>query len=168
MKVRLMRRLERLLKKCRKLKEPGAGTAQEYNDNLRQLGYQLLELYIKGKISIEDDIIQIAAEADQLNISGFIKEAGKYFSYKKNNGENAKFSEAIASCLMDFYNIVVESDNGYHVSYYYYRGDNKPQGVPGALSDLILKLFGICYEYEIDIETVMTEKYELCKKNYLN
>ncbi len=152
------------MNKCRKLREPGAGTAQEYNDSLRQLGYHMLELYLQGKVSVEDDILHAAAAADQLNISGFIKEAGKYFIYKKDTEEETKFTEAIASCLTDLYNIFVESENGYHVSYYYYRGDNKPQGVPGALSDLMLKIIGICYEYEIDIETVMIEKYELCKK----
>lgn len=162
-----MRRLERLLQKCRRLKEPGAGTAEEYNDTLRELGHHLLELYLQGKIRLDEGAVQIVTADDLLNIKGFIKETGKYLPSEK-TGKAEKFTEAVAACLTDFYNIIVESNKGYHVSYYYYRGDNNPQGVPGALGDLILKLFHICYTFDIDIQSVLIEKYELYKSNHEN
>lgn len=161
-----MRRLERLLHKCRKLKEPGVGTVEEYNDTLRELGHHLLDLYLQGKVKLEDDAAQIITVDDLLNIKNFIKETGKYYPCRKGSKAEAKFTEAIAECLTDLYNIIVESNKGYHVSYYYYRGDNNPQGVPGALADLILKLFHICYTFDIDIQSVLIEKHELYKNNY--
>lgn len=162
-----MGRLERLLQKCWKLKEPGAGTAQEYYDALRDLGHQFLKLYLQKKIKIGEDAIQVLTADDLLNIRGFIKETEKYFpDMAENKKDTLPFTEAIASCLTDFYTIIQESNKGYHVSYYYYRGDNDPKGVPGAMADLILKIFYICSIYDIDIETVLIEKYELYKKKY--
>lgn len=159
-----MRRLERLLQKCKKLKEPGIGTAEEYNDTLRELGHHLLELYLQGKIKLESDTVQVVSADDLLNIRGFVKESGKYYpANKEDKVENPKFTESLAACLTDIYNIIVEEGKGYHVSYYYYRGDNDPKGVPGAIADLILKLFHICYTYDIDIQSVLIEKHELYK-----
>lgn len=161
-----MNKLERLLQKCNKLIEPGGGTAQEYNDALRELGRHLQTLHAKGKVYIENDSMHILSANDILNIRAFVKEAGMYPPYEEGGVvDEHRFTEAIAYCHMDLSKVIEESNTKYHVSYYYYRGDNNPKGVPAALADLLLRIFRICCYFDIDIESVLLEKHELYKKS---
>lgn len=162
-----MNKLERLLQKAKKLQEPGAGTVQEYNETLLDLGRHVLNLYVKGKLKIEKNSVCKIRDENLLNLSSFVKEAGKYPPAGKDREvDECRFTEAIAYCHLDLSKVTEEAASSrYHVTYNYYRGDNNPRGVPAALADLILRVFRICNYYEIDIETVMNEKHEHYKKN---
>lgn len=163
-----MTKLERLLHKCAKLTEPEGGTAQEYNETLRKLGRHLYSLYANGKIIIEDENIHIYSSNTILNISSFVKDVGNYPPNEEYNEiEEHRFSEEIAHCHIDLSRVIEESNSKYHVSYKYYRGDDNPKGVPAALADLILRVFRICFYFEIDIESVLIEKHELHKRKYM-
>ena len=156
-----MTKLKRLLKKCLDQNNPNTGTAESFNSALKDLGRWVLTLYTNGKLTIDNDKSSAVHIYEELNIKDFIEEIGNLsedYGYWKGRGKT--FGELIADCHFDLSKVLEEEKLGYHASYTYYREDSEPLGVPAGLADVIIRIFVICYHYEIDIEKILIEKRE--------
>ncbi|MDF2800894.1 MAG: hypothetical protein K0S61_797 [Anaerocolumna sp.] len=166
-----MTKLERLLKKCMEQNTPKGGTAESFNNALTDLGRWVFTLYCQGKIILTKDPAEAFYIEERETISDYVKQLGElcltnvYWKEKKRN-----LGELIAACHYDLSKVLEESQTGYHPSYTYYRNDSEPKGIPAELANVIIRIFVICYYYEIDIETVFVEKVEIkkCRKHAQN
>ncbi len=160
-----MTKLERLLKKCMEQNTPNGGTAESFNNCLTDLGRWVFSLYCKGKLIINKDCAKAYCIEEKESISDYVKELGELclpHVYWKDKDRN--LGELIAACHYDLSKVLEESQTGYHPSYTYYRNDSEPRGIPSELANVIIRIFVMCYYYEIDIETVFIEKIDIKKR----
>lgn len=162
-----MTKLERLLKKCMEQNMPNGGTAESFNETLTELGRWVFTLYNQGKLKLYKDCANAYCIEEQDTISDYVKELGELcLSHVYWKDKDRNLGELIAACHYDLSKVLEESQTGYHPSYTYYRNDMEPKGVPSELANVIIRIFVICYYYDIDIETVFIEKMEIkkCRK----
>jgi NTP pyrophosphatase (non-canonical NTP hydrolase) len=156
-----MTKLQRLIKKCMEQNNLNSGTAESFNSALKDLGRWVLTLHNNGKLIFDNTAKDNMKLHDNLNVKDFIKEVGEnalkcgYFK----RGDKT-FFELIALCHKELSEALNEFNKGYHPCYTYYRDDSEPKGIPSELADVILRIFIMCYQYDIDIETVLIEKSE--------
>jgi len=141
-----------------------SGTAESFNSALKDLGRWVLTLYSNGKLTFDNDSANNLKLHENLSIKEFVKEVGEnalehgYFK-----GREKTFYELIALCHKELSEALDEFYKGYPPCYTYYRADSEPKGIPGELADVILRIFIMCYQYDIDIETALIEKNEYNK-----
>ena len=159
-----MTKLQRLIKKCIEQNNPNSGTAESFNSALKDLGRWVLTLYSNGRLKFDIDKKNIIKLHDTLNIKEYVNEIGENtIGVGYLNGREKNFFEMIALCHKDLSEALGEYYKGYHPCYTYYRDDSEPKGIPAELADVIIRIFEICYQYDIDIETVLIEKNEYNK-----
>ncbi len=164
-----MTKLHRLIKKCMKQNNLNSGTAESFNNSLTDLGRWVLTLYCNSKLKFDNDRTDTLKLHETLSIKEFIKEIGENeLGYGNFGGRDKIFYELIALCHKELSEAVDEFNKGYHPCYTYYRIDSEPKGIPGELADVILRIFIMCYQYDIDIETVLIEKNEYYKLKKLS
>ncbi len=166
-----MTKLERLLKKCMEQNMPNGGTAESFNETLTELGRWVFTLYNQGKLKLYKDHAKENCMEEQESISDYVKELGEIcLSHVYWKEKDRNLGELIAACHYDLSKVLEESQTGYHPSYTYYRNDSEPKGIPSELANVIIRIFVICYYYDIDIETVFLEKVEIrkCRKRAQN
>ncbi|MGB8453759.1 MAG: hypothetical protein WCD89_15730 [Anaerocolumna sp.] len=159
-----MTKLQRLIKKCMEQNNLNSGTAESFNSALKDLGRWVLTLYSNGKLLFENNTKDTLKLHETLNVKEFVKESGEYaIGLGYFNGRDRNFYEMIALCHKDLSDVLDEYYKGYHPCYTYYREDSEPKGIPAELADVIIRIFVMCYQYDIDIETILIEKNEYNK-----
>lgn len=159
-----MTKLQRLIKKCMEQNNLNSGTAESFNSALKDLGRWVLTLYSNGKLTFDNMAKDNMKLYETLSIKEFVKEVGEdalMHGYFK--GGDKTFYELIALCHKELSEALEEFYKGYQPCYTYYRVDSEPKGIPAELADVILRIFVMCYQYDIDIETVLIEKNEYNK-----
>ncbi|WMJ88073.1 hypothetical protein [Anaerocolumna sp. MB42-C2] len=159
-----MTKLHRLIKRCIEQNNPNLGTAESFSNALKDLGRWVLTLYSNGKLTFEGDKKHNLNLHEVLNIKDYVNEIGEQFiGLGYFDGRERDFFEMIALCHKDLSQTLEEFYNGYHPCYTYYREDSEPKGIPAELANVIIRIFEICYQYDIDIETLLLEKFEYIK-----
>ncbi len=159
-----MTKLKRLIKKCMDQNYLNSGTADSFNSSLIDLGRWVLTLYSNGKLSFDNDTMNNIKLHDNLSVSEFVKEVGENaVEHGCFKGRERTFYELIALCHKELSEALDEYYKGYYPCYTYYRADSEPKGIPAELADVIIKIFIMCYQYDIDIETILIEKNEYNK-----
>ncbi len=159
-----MTKLQRLIKKCMEQNNLNSGTAESFNSALKDLGRWVLTLYSNGKLTFDNTAKDNMKLHENLSIKEFVKDVGENalrHGYFKSGDKT--FYELIALCHKELSGALDEFYKGYHPCYTYYRVDSEPKGIPAELADVILRIFIMCYQYDIDIETVLIEKNEYNK-----
>lgn len=159
-----MTKLQRLIKKCIEQNNLNSGTAESFNSALKDLGRWVLTLYRNGRLTFDNTGKNKMKLNDNIDIKEFVKEVGEYTLKRGCLKYNSKtFYELIALCHKELSDALTEYYKGYHPCYTYYRIDSEPKGIPSELADVILWIFFLCYQYDIDIETLLIEKNEYYK-----
>jgi hypothetical protein len=161
-----MTKLERLLKKCMEQNTPNGGTAESFNQSLTELGRWVFTLHSNDNFEFKKNTDNSYCIEEKKSIGDYVKELGELcLSHVYWQGKDRNLGELIAACHYDLSKVLEESQTGYHPSYTYYRDDNEPKGIPSELSNVLIRIFAICYYYEIDIETVFNEKVDIKKSS---
>lgn len=158
-----MTKLNRLIKKCIEQNNPNTGTAESFNNALTDLGRWVLSLYLNGKFKTED-LLEDVSHHENMILKDYINEIG--VTATQNGffkGRDRNFVEQLALCHSGLSKALEEYQKGFHPSYTYYRKDSEPLGIPSELAGVLNRILLICYHYEIDIDTIIIERYEYYK-----
>ena len=93
-----------------------------------------------------------AAEVHQNAIEHGWWEEGGAFEVERN------FGELIALCHAELSGALEQYRAGHDMKETYYGDDDKPEGIPSELADVILRILDMCAHYRIDIGGMLVEK----------
>ena len=93
-----------------------------------------------------------AAEVHQNAIEHGWWEEGGAFEVERN------FGELIALCHAELSEALEQYRAGHDMKETYYGDDDKPEGIPSELADVILRILDMCAHYRIDIGGMLVEK----------
>lgn len=71
--------------------------------------------------------------------------------------EDRPFGELIALCHSELSEALEEYRNGKAMTTTYIKND-KPEGIPIELADVLIRIFDICGRYKIDLESAVKRK----------
>ncbi|MFC9709481.1 hypothetical protein ACFTRD_15185 [Paenibacillus sp. NPDC056933] len=77
--------------------------------------------------------------------------------------ENREFGTLIALCHSELSEALEEVRKGRLINESYYSENNKLEGVPSELADVVIRILDICEYYKIDLEEIILEKIEYNK-----
>lgn len=82
------------------------------------------------------------------------------------NGER-NFGELLMLVVSEASEALEEYRNGHEVNETYYskdkQGNDKMEGVPSELADIVIRVMDLCGKYNIDLEKVISEKHQYNK-----
>ena len=73
------------------------------------------------------------------------------------------FTDVMMMIVTECAEAVEHYRNGAPINQLFYEGDNKPDGVPAEMADILIRVFDACVEYDIDIEEALEVKIKYNK-----
>lgn len=105
-------------------------------------------------------------------INKLVQEAHENAKEKGWHDADRSFGELIALCHSELSEALEEHRNGHDTNKIYYPNrehpcsvyeENKPEGIPIELADVIIRIFDMCGKYEIDLDAAINIKMEYNK-----
>lgn len=108
--------------------------------------------------SVPSEEVPTKKESTGLNISEFIKDVGNNMKAHGFRDEELKPTDFISLIHAEVSEILEEFRKGKLATETYYSENDKPEGVPTELADVVLRCFDMADYYGIDLETAIIEK----------
>lgn len=80
------------------------------------------------------------------------------------DNDDRNFGELLMLCVSELSEALEEYRNGHSITDTYYskdkQGNDKMEGVPSELADIVIRVLDLCEHYGIDLEKVIEEKHK--------